>query len=316
MLAAGRSTRQVTFTAAGSGRRDPGSRIFCTPAKEADTMIIDCHTHIFPAAVRQTREKFFPGEPAFELLYASPKARLVGARELVAAMDAQGVDRSIVFGFPWRDAQTARLNNDYVLDAVGRYPHRLVGLCCLDPFSPQAEAETRRCLDGGLSGIGELAFYQSGIDAAALDKLAPLMALCLAKGLIALIHTNEPVGHFYPGKTPNTLRQIYDLVRRFPENKIVLAHWGGGIFFYHLLKKEVKASLRNVYFDTAASPYLYDPDVYRVACEIIGAEKILFGSDYPLLSPTRYFAEMTAAGLSQTARDGICGENAARLLNL
>ncbi len=279
-------------------------------------MIIDCHTHIFPAAVRQNRENYFPGEPAFELLYAAPKARLVGAAELVAAMDAQGVDRSVVFGFPWRDARTARLNNDYVLDAVGRYPGRLVGLCCLDPFSPQAEAETRRCLDAGLSGIGELAFYQSGIDAAALDKLAPLMAQCLAKGLMAMIHTNEPVGHLYPGKTPNTLRQIYDLVRRFPQNKIVLAHWGGGLFFYQLLKKEVKASLQNVYFDTAASPYLYDPDVYRVACELVGSEKILFGSDYPLLGPARYFAEMAAAGISDEDRGRICGGNAARLLNL
>jgi uncharacterized protein len=146
--------------------------------------------------------------------------------------------------------------------------------------------------------------------------LAPLMALCLAKGMMALIHTNEPVGHLYPGKTPNTLRQIYDLVRRFPANKIVLAHWGGGLFFYQLLKKEVKASLQNVYFDTAASPYLYDPDVYRVACEIVGSEKILFGSDYPLLSPARYFTEMAAAGLSRAARDSICGENAARLLDL
>lgn len=279
-------------------------------------MITDFHTHIFPAAVRQNREKYFPGEPAFELLYASPKARLVGARELIATMDAQGVDRSVVFGFPWRDAKTARLNNDYVLDAVGRYPGRLVGLCCLDPFCPQAEAETRRCLEDGLSGIGELAFYQSGIDAAALDKLAPLMALCSAKGVVAMIHTNEPVGHLYPGKTPNTLRQIYDLVRRFPENKIVLAHWGGGLFFYQLLKREVKASLQNVYFDTAASPYLYDPDVYRVACELAGSEKILFGSDYPLLSPSRYFAEMTAAGISGADRERICAGNAARLLGL
>lgn len=279
-------------------------------------MIIDCHTHIFPEAIRHSREKFFPGEPAFELLYASPKARLIGARELVATMDEQGVDRSIVFGFPWRDSETARLNNDYVLEAVSRYPDRLVGLCCLDPFSPEAEAETRRCLEGGLAGIGELAFYQSGIDAAALEKLAPLMALCRESGMLALIHTNEPVGHLYPGKTPNTLRQIYDLVRRFPENKIVLAHWGGGLFFYQLLKKEVAASLRNVYFDTAASPYLYTPDVYRVASEIVGSEKILFGSDFPLLKPGRYFEDMKAAGLSLAALKRICGENTARLLNL
>jgi predicted TIM-barrel fold metal-dependent hydrolase len=142
------------------------------------------------------------------------------------------------------------------------------------------------------------------------------MALCLTNGLVAMIHTNEPVGHLYPGKTPNTLRQIYDLVRRFPENKIVLAHWGGGLFFYQLLKREVKAALQNVYFDTAASPYLYDPDVYRVACEVVGSEKILFGSDYPLLGPARYFAEMAAARISDDDRERICGGNAARLLNL
>ena len=76
--------------------------------------------------------------------------------------------------------------------------------------------------------------------------------------------TNEPVGHAYPGKTPNTLAQIYRMVKRFPANTIVLAHWGGGLFFFNLLRKEVKEQLRNVYFDTAASPFLYDPAVYRV----------------------------------------------------
>jgi len=61
------------------------------------------------------------------------------------------------------------------------------------------------------------------------------------------------------------LKQIYNLVKRFPENKIVLAHWGGGIFFFNLLKKDVKESLKNVYFDTAASPFLYDTQIYRYA---------------------------------------------------
>ncbi len=146
--------------------------------------------------------------------------------------------------------------------------------CCLDPFNKFAANEVRRCLKEGLSGIGELAFYESGIDETALDKLAPLFEICLENDFPALIHTNEPVGHTYPGKTPNTMSQVYTLVKRFPENKIVLAHWGGGIFLYNILKKEVKQSLKNVYFDTAASPFLYDSEIYRLAIKLAGQEKM------------------------------------------
>ena len=279
-------------------------------------MIIDFHTHIFPKAIRENRETYFPSEPAFKLLYDSPGSKLVGAKEIVAAMDEQGVDRSVVFGFPWKDSATFKMQNDYVMEVVTRYPERLVGLCCFDPFNKEAVPEARRCLEGGLSGIGEIAFYQSGIDDTALDMLTPLMEICLDKDLPFLIHTNEPVGHLYPGKTPNTLKQIYNLITRFSENNIVLAHWGGGIFFYNLLKKEVKERLKNVYFDTAASPFLYHLKIYRYAVEIAGLDKILFGSDFPLLKPARYFKELENAGLAKTQIDAISGLNAAKLLKL
>jgi hypothetical protein len=208
------------------------------------------------------------------------------------------------------------MHNDYIMAAVQRYPSRFTGLGCFDAFSPQAAIEAERCLEAGLSGIGELAFYQSGIDEAALSRLEPIMAGCLEKGLPFLIHTNEPVGHVYPGKTPNTLRQIYDLAKRFPHNMIVLAHWGGGIFFFSLLKKEVKETLQNVYVDTAASPFLYESTIYPLAKQLAGLEKILFGSDFPLLKPQRYFQEMEASGLSAIDIQRICGGNAQALLKL
>jgi hypothetical protein len=110
--------------------------------------------------------------------------------------------------------------------------------------------------------------------------------------------------------------QIYQLIDTFAQNKIVLAHWGGGLFFYSLLKKEVKQRLKHVYFDTAASPYLYDPKVYRLAIELVGVEKILFGSDFPLLPPARYIDEMKSAGLSDAEMEKICGLNAAKLFNV
>lgn len=279
-------------------------------------MIIDFHTHIFPKTIRDNREKLFPSEPAFELLYHSSKSRLIGASELLNAMDDNGVDKAVIFGFPWRNAETFIMHNDYIMEMVHEYPDRFVGLCCFEPSGKHIISETERCLAGGLSGIGELAFYQSGFNELALDRLDPIMKICAKGDLPVLIHTNEPVGHHYPGKTPNTLAQIYNLIKRFAGNKLVLAHWGGGIFFFNLLKKDVKDRLQNVYFDTAASPFLYDPEVYQIAIQLIGVDKILFGSDYPLLPPKRYFGEMEDAGLTKTQVNRICGENARQLLNL
>jgi len=277
-------------------------------------MVIDFHTHIFPPEIRSRRSEFFEGEPEFRLLYESQKSRMAGAREIVAAMDEQEVDQSVVFGFPWKDANICRRHNDYIMEAVSRHPRRLIGFGCMDPFHPDAADEAARCLAAGLSGIGELALYGNGFDQEALRRLAPLMAAAGERRRPILIHTNEPVGHQYPGKAPMTLGQIDELVKRFANNTLVLAHWGGGLFFYHLLKKEIKAHLENVYFDTAASPFLYDPGIYAAAAGIIGAEKILFGSDFPLIKPRRYFNEMASAGLSEDEMAAICGGNAAALL--
>lgn len=277
-------------------------------------MIIDIHTHIFTPKMIRGREHYFPGEPAFKLLYASAKSKMIDADQIVRSMDEQGVDKSLVLGFPWRSADTFQRHNDYIMEAVSRYPQRLLGMACFDTANKAAAAETQRCLDAGLSGVGELAFYESGIDDDALEQLNPVMEICRARCLPVMLHTNEPLGHAYPGKSPNTLAQIYRLVQRFADNKIVLAHWGGGVFFFSLLKKEVKECLANVYFDTAASPYLYDPDIYRLALQIAGPEKILFGSDYPLIAPGRYFKEFEQAGLTAAEMAKIKGANAQLLL--
>ncbi len=279
-------------------------------------MIIDFHTHIFPRSIRLNRQDYFAGESAFKLLYESPKAKLAGAQDMVDSMDQQGVDISVVFGFPWRNAETFKMHNDYVSEAVTRFPKRLIGFACFDPASESSVNEAYRCLDNGLLGVGELAFYESGIDEKCLELLTPIMQLCLEKDLPVLIHTNEPVGHQYPGKAPIGPEQIYEMAKRFSENKLVLAHWGGGIFFYNLLKKEVREILKNVYLDTAASPYLYRPEVYACACNLMGSEKILLGTDFPLLKPEKYFKELDEAGISGRDRAAICGANAKKLLKL
>jgi predicted TIM-barrel fold metal-dependent hydrolase len=142
------------------------------------------------------------------------------------------------------------------------------------------------------------------------------MAICLKYDVPLLLHVNEPVGHQYPGKTRMSLNYLYKFLKKYPSNRIVLAHWGGGLFLYVLLKREVREVLTNVWFDTAASPFLYRPEIYRMAGEIVGYDKILFGSDYPLLKPERYFKEMHSAGLSARQIEEIAGKNSEGLLRL
>ena len=277
-------------------------------------MILDIHTHIFPSFFRENRDRFFAEEPAFKRLYQSPDSKLVGWEDLLRNMDGEGVHKSVVFGFPWEKTDHFRRHNDYILEAVERHRDRLIGFCCFSLQSPQAADEVRRCLEAGLSGVGELAVYDSHFASENLPALQDIMEACLHFNVPLLLHANEPVGHVYPGKAPMSLSKLYAFIKQFSSNRIILAHWGGGLFFYALMKKEVRQALENVWFDTAASPYLYAPDIYRVAGEIIGFEKILFGSDYPLLSPRRYVEEIASVGLPAEAVEKIMGENAAHLL--
>lgn len=276
-------------------------------------MIVDVHTHIFPPEVIADRQRFCQGEPAFGAIYSSQDAPLVTAEGLLKAMDGAGVDVSWAVGFPWQRAQHARLHNDYLAAMVAQHPQRLRGLAGVHPPADWALSEAQRALGLGLHGLGELAFYDRDLD---LPSLAPLCGLAAEAEVPLLLHTNEPVGHLYPGKAPMTLARLYALIKAHPATRLVLAHMGGGIFFYAALKKEVGQALANVWLDTAAAPFLYRPRAYGLAVELMGADKVLLGSDYPLLPVERYRKEITSpeAGLSAADLELVLGGAAARLL--
>ena len=118
-------------------------------------MILDGHTHIFPEEVIRQREDFFNDEPAFRLLYDSPKSKMVGPEELVAAMDEEGVEAAVVLGFPWRRERLWRRHHEVILEAQRRFPQHLVGFCAVHPLAPGAPREVERCLAAGFRGLGK-----------------------------------------------------------------------------------------------------------------------------------------------------------------
>jgi predicted TIM-barrel fold metal-dependent hydrolase len=277
-------------------------------------MILDAHTHIFPEEVCRRREDFFADEPAFRLLYDSPKSKMVGPEELVKGLEVEGIDGAVALGFPWRKERNFRRHNEVILEAMRRWPQRLAGFVAVHPLFPGAIKEVERCLAAGARGVGELAFYLTDRSEELPAILAPIAELCQHYRVPLLLHATDRAGAQYPGRSLTALASVYKAIKAFPQTTWILAHWGGRLPFYGLLKKEAPEVLRQVYYDTAASPFVYRPVIYRVVAEMVGPEKILFGSDYPLLGLKRYQDEMTAADLPEDWKELILGQNLAKLL--
>ena len=231
-------------------------------------------------------------------------------------MDRDGVNHAVVMGMGWSDFDVAVEANDYLIEAVCANQGRLTGFASVNPaWGDAAVAEARRCADAGLRGVGELHPDTQGIDITDQAAMGPLMDLARERSLPVLVHCSEPAGHKYPGKGATTPDKVWQFIQNFPHNVIICAHWGGGLPFYSLMP-EVGAALSNVYFDSAASPFLYRAEIYRTVASLVGAERILFATDYPLMPLSRPLGEVAGLPLAEDHRRMILGENAARLLGL
>jgi len=277
-------------------------------------MIIDCHTHIFPEEVRKDRDAFCQKDEGFAFIYDNPKTKVVGVEDLIASMNESGIDRSVICGFPWSRPDLCSFQNQYLMESASRYPNRLIVFVSLLFSNPDwSEKELDRAVKRGAKGVGEIAFYRDEMTSQDIHSMKPILTQMQRQGIPLLFHTNETIGHSYPGKGRTPLERFYEMILSFPSLPVILAHWGGGFPFYELMP-EVAKVMAHVYYDTAASPFLYSKKIYAIAREIVGVEKILFGTDFPLISPRRYYEELEGSGLSKQDREKILGLNFSRLI--
>lgn len=284
----------------------------------ATARTVDAHIHLFPPEVREHRQRFLDQDPFFAHLYGSPRARMVSPDQALADMDRDGVDMAVVAGWPWQSHDACVEHNTWAMELARQQPDRFAALAVLQPDAGAAALrELERCLDGGMAGVGELNADGQGFRLDGPGVLAVAQTLA-ERGAPLLLHCNEPVGHVYPGKGALSLAAIYDFIRAVPQLRLVLAHWGGGMPFYELMP-EVQRAMANVYYDSAASPLLYEPRVFHLAFELVGARKVLFGSDYPLnLYPggggrpgfRRFLDEIRDMDLGVEAEGSVMGGNA------
>ena len=277
-------------------------------------MIVDFHTHIFPPEIIAARERYAERDPWFAELYGNPRARMADGDALVASMDSDGVACSVTFPFGWSDPGLIEACNSYVIEVMRAHPGRVIGLAAAQPMAgARAVAEVERCAQAGMPGIGELMPHGQGYRLSDTAIFEPLAEVARAYNLFVLTHTSEPVGHRYAGKGDVTPAELQAFLLAFPDLRIVASHWGGGYPFYELMP-EVHQAAERVWYDSAASLYLYRPEIFTVVARIAGAEKILWARDYPLLGQRRMLDYARASGLSEAELALALGGNAATLL--
>ncbi len=293
-------------------------------------MIIDAHVHYTPPELRDNLDAFFREEPFWGLLLApgpdgSTLQGWATPDRMIEDMDAAGVDKVVLMGEYRRTHEACVARNNQALEILRRHPDRVIAFAVVQPKAGQAAVdEVARCVGEGMAGVGELGPYGQGYRLDDPDFLRVAEA-CIAHDIPMNLHTNEEVGRYYPGKATTPLEHYYRLAVGHPDLKLILAHWGGGLLVYELMPAVARA-LRNVWYDTAASPLIFPTArIFTAALACVPAQKLLFASDYPLRLYPRtqpepdmrpFLQEVDALGWDEGTRAAIMGGNAAALLGL
>jgi predicted TIM-barrel fold metal-dependent hydrolase len=288
--------------------------------------IIDAHVHLYPNEIDRDPAGWAAaaGERHWALLCTRrrrdgrPVQSLPTLDGLLAAMDAAGIGRAVLLGWYWEKPETCAWQNRFYAACVKMHPDRLSAFATLHPRAGREATldEVRRAAGDGLVGLGELSPHSQGY---AIDDPVFRAVLVLA-GELKLpvnLHVTDPDSRRYPGWVETPPDDFVRLAHAFPATAFVLAHWGGLL----PLRDARFAALGNVYFDTAASPLLYSSEVWARAIPQLGAERVFFGSDFPLNLYPRVSVEAEMARLVDEARGagvaaGVMGGNIAKLLRL
>jgi uncharacterized protein len=290
--------------------------------------VIDSHVHMYPPELCEDPLGWAARHNELhwaEMVSASvDRPSLQGwadAPTLLADMEAAGVVRAVMLGWYWENQETCEQQNRWYRDWAVAHPGELQWFATVHPAAgDRALQEVERAAAEGAAGLGELS--PAGQNFSLRDpSFLRIAELAAGLNLPINFHVNEALGRNRPGRLFDNLADFQWLAAQFPELRIILAHWGGMIPFFEL-NRAVRREMQNVYYDTAASPLLYDRRVYRAVVDVVGPEKVLFGSDYPLLlyprqeqlpGFRRIVEEVSSSGLTDDELRLILHDNAQRL---
>lgn len=287
------------------------------------TGIVDAHVHAYPAEVAADPAGWGAahGEPGWTACVAPAGRRSIqgwaDSEAMIADMDEAGVATCVLLGWYWERQETCDIQNRWHGEWIARHPGRFIGFAAVQPAAgARALDSLERALDSGLRGVGELLPQAQGFS---LEDpwWGRVVETAIRRKVPITLHATDP-GAGPAAGPPTPLGDYLALAWRHPAATFILAHWGGGLAFHG------SDLPPNLYFDTAASPLLCKPEVFRRAVDQVGADRILYGSDYPLLlypkdsrrpGFTRFLGEIASSGLDEGERAKVLGSNMRRILS-
>ena len=273
--------------------------------------IIDAHVHIYPPEFSKDRDSIAKNEPWFDSLSQSKIHKWGSAEELIESMDKNNIATSFAAGFAFHDQELCKISNDYVLAAAERYPDRIKALASVSPIAPGAEEEIARCVERGAIGIGEIFPDGQNFDITEIRETWRIASSCREHNLFLMIHTAEQLGHKYVGKGKTGAKEAAQFCYNHPEIKVVFSHFGGGLWAFESMP-EMNLILSNAYYDTAAMPWLYSEKILDAIFAIGAGDKVLFGSDWPILDFSKYGKLLERSSLSEEQKSMLLFENASK----
>ncbi len=282
-----------------------------------ELVAIDVHTHAeisadghtsLSAELEAAKQKYFgarDSHPTIQQLAEYYRTRRMAA--VVFTVDAEAAT-----GHP-------PIRNEEVAAACAEHADVLIPFASLDPWKGRAAVrQARRLVDE--HGVRGFKFHPSLQAFHPSDRMAyPLYEVIEALGVPALFHTGQTgIGAGVPGgggirlKYSNPL-DVDDVAADFPGLPIILAHPS---FPWQDEALAVATHKPNVHIDLSGwSPKYFPPQLVRYANTLL-KDKVLFGSDFPVIEPDRWLADFETLDIKPEVRPRILKDNAARLLGL
>lgn len=260
--------------------------------------IIDCHCHIYPEKIV---EKAVAGIGEFYHLKMHTDGKL---STLLEEADQGGITHSLIFSVATKPSQTASINK-FISEEVKAYPDRFSGLGTLHPYSEDLEGDIEYLTELGLKGVKIHPDIQGvRID----DPLCMKIYEKLEGKLPILMHTGDSR---YNYSNPD---QLIPVLQRFPNLKVIGAHFGG-----YSVWEEAEKKLKgydNLYVDCSSSLAFMSCEKAKELIEFYGENKVLFATDYPMWTISEEIERFNKIELTQSQKEKILYKNACELFNI
>lgn len=257
--------------------------------------IIDSHCHIYPDKIA---EKAAAGTGHF---YGLPPYLDGRISTLLEHGTAAGIDHFIVQSVATTPKQVSSINH-FIAEAVEKSNGKFTGLGTLHPDSDNIKAEVEEILALGLKGVK----LHPDIQGVAINdpRMHQIYELCAGR-LTMLLHTGDSRYNF---SNPDQMKPVLE---KYPNLTVIGAHFGGWSVWQEAT--EQLKGYPNFYVDCSSSLYAISPQEAKELIVAYGADRVLFGTDYPLWKPETELERFMQIELSEEEREDILYNNAAKL---